>query len=185
MARQHGPSSDRAHRARELNEPGRERGDALAAASGEERDPRRRSRREGAPTLKHLRVRKSSHNVHWIHQKMRIRLRQVGWIRFGDGPSRLPAPPELKLLPRAHRAISNLKAWLHGTHRGVSREHLQLGTPGRPHQSISTVRSSLGACRRGRRFLSLTGLDSTATNSLPTGNAREARGRWNPSIPFL
>jgi transposase-like protein/ribosomal protein L37AE/L43A len=29
-------------------------------------------------------------------------------------------------LPRAHRAISNLKAWLHGTHRGVSREHLQV-----------------------------------------------------------
>lgn len=29
-------------------------------------------------------------------------------------------------LPRAHRAISNLKAWLHGTHRGVSREQLQV-----------------------------------------------------------
>jgi transposase-like protein len=28
------------------------------------------------------------------------------------------------LLPRAHRAISNLKAWMHGTHRGVSTEHL-------------------------------------------------------------
>lgn len=27
-------------------------------------------------------------------------------------------------LPRAHRAISNLKAWMHGTHRGVSNEHL-------------------------------------------------------------
>lgn len=27
-------------------------------------------------------------------------------------------------LPRAHRAISNLKAWMLGTHRGVSREHL-------------------------------------------------------------
>ena len=27
-------------------------------------------------------------------------------------------------LPRAHRAISNLKAWLHGTHRGASAEHL-------------------------------------------------------------
>ena len=30
------------------------------------------------------------------------------------------------LLPRVHRSISNLKAWLHGTHRGVSREHLQV-----------------------------------------------------------
>jgi len=29
-----------------------------------------------------------------------------------------------QLLPRAHRAISNLKAWIHGTHRGVSPEHL-------------------------------------------------------------
>jgi transposase-like protein len=33
------------------------------------------------------------------------------------------APGE-QLLPRAHRAISNLKAWMHGTHRGVSEEHL-------------------------------------------------------------
>ena len=30
------------------------------------------------------------------------------------------------LLPRVHRAISNLKAWLHGTHRHVAREHLQV-----------------------------------------------------------
>lgn len=29
-----------------------------------------------------------------------------------------------KLLPRVHRAISNLKAWMHGTHRGVSPDHL-------------------------------------------------------------
>ena len=28
------------------------------------------------------------------------------------------------LLPRAHRAVSNLKAWMHGTHRGVSDQHL-------------------------------------------------------------
>jgi transposase-like protein len=34
------------------------------------------------------------------------------------------AAPEDQLLPRAHRAISNLKAWMHGTHRGVSKEHL-------------------------------------------------------------
>jgi transposase-like protein len=33
--------------------------------------------------------------------------------------------PGEQLLPRAHRAISNLKAWMHGTHRGVSDEHLQ------------------------------------------------------------
>jgi len=29
-----------------------------------------------------------------------------------------------QLLPRAHRAISNLKAWMDGTHRGVSDQHL-------------------------------------------------------------
>lgn len=34
------------------------------------------------------------------------------------------AAPGEHLLPRAHRAISNLKAWMHGTHRGVSDEHL-------------------------------------------------------------
>ena len=33
---------------------------------------------------------------------------------------------EQKLLPRAHRASSNLKTWLQGTHRGVSPEHLQV-----------------------------------------------------------
>ena len=34
------------------------------------------------------------------------------------------ARPASSSLPRAHRAISNLKAWMHGTHRGVSAEHL-------------------------------------------------------------
>jgi hypothetical protein len=33
------------------------------------------------------------------------------------------APGE-QLLPRAHRAVSNLKAWMHGTHRGVGDGHL-------------------------------------------------------------
>ena len=30
------------------------------------------------------------------------------------------------MLPRVHRVISNLKAWLQGTHRGVSSQHLQV-----------------------------------------------------------
>ena len=30
------------------------------------------------------------------------------------------------ILPRAHRAISNLKTWLAGTHRGTSAKHLQI-----------------------------------------------------------
>jgi transposase-like protein len=34
------------------------------------------------------------------------------------------ATPGEQLLPRAHRAISNLKAWMDGTHRGVSDQHL-------------------------------------------------------------
>jgi len=33
-------------------------------------------------------------------------------------------PEDEQLLPRVHRAISNLKAWIHGTHRRVSPEHL-------------------------------------------------------------
>jgi len=39
--------------------------------------------------------------------------------------SQLTEPGE-QLLPRAHRAVSNLKAWLHGTHRGVGDPHLQV-----------------------------------------------------------
>jgi transposase-like protein len=35
-------------------------------------------------------------------------------------------PDERKILPRAHRASSNLKTWLQGTHRGVDRRHLQV-----------------------------------------------------------
>lgn len=38
---------------------------------------------------------------------------------------RAAAPGEEPYLPRAHRAISNLKAWMHGTHRGVGDPHLQ------------------------------------------------------------
>jgi hypothetical protein len=36
------------------------------------------------------------------------------------------AEPGEQLLPRAHRAVSNLKAWLHGTDRGVGNPHLQV-----------------------------------------------------------
>ncbi len=38
--------------------------------------------------------------------------------------TQMAAAPGEQLLPRAHRAISNLKAWMHGTHRGVSPDHL-------------------------------------------------------------
>jgi transposase-like protein len=42
-----------------------------------------------------------------------------------DG-KRIVHPDRQFVLPRAHRAISNLKTWLHGTHRGVSPQHLQV-----------------------------------------------------------
>jgi transposase-like protein len=38
--------------------------------------------------------------------------------------SQRAAQPGEQLLPRAHRAVSNLKAWINGTHRDVSDEHL-------------------------------------------------------------
>jgi len=41
---------------------------------------------------------------------------------LSQGSNPVGDPP---YLPRAHRAISNLKAWLHGTHRRASRQHLQ------------------------------------------------------------
>ena len=43
---------------------------------------------------------------------------------YDHRPRSQRAEPGEKLLPRAHRAVSNLKAWMHGTHRGVSNEHL-------------------------------------------------------------
>jgi transposase-like protein len=41
-------------------------------------------------------------------------------------PGRVAAADLDDILPRVHRAISNLKTWLQGTHRGVSKEHLQV-----------------------------------------------------------
>jgi hypothetical protein len=32
----------------------------------------------------------------------------------------------VQLLPRAHRAVSNLKAWIYGTHRWVGEAHVQV-----------------------------------------------------------
>ena len=43
---------------------------------------------------------------------------------YDHRPRSQRAEPGEKLLPRAHRAVSNLEAWMHGTHRGVSNEHL-------------------------------------------------------------
>ena len=57
-----------------------------------------------------------------------------GWAGYADlsgrgyehRPRSQRANPGEQLLPRIHRAISNLKSWLRGTHRGVSAAHLQV-----------------------------------------------------------
>jgi transposase-like protein len=45
-------------------------------------------------------------------------------LGYDHRPRSQRAEPGEQLLPRAHRAVSNLKAWLHGTHRWASPEHL-------------------------------------------------------------
>jgi hypothetical protein len=45
-------------------------------------------------------------------------------LGYDHRPRSQRAEPGEQLLPRAHRAGSNLKAWLHGTHRWASPEHL-------------------------------------------------------------
>ena len=51
--------------------------------------------------------------------------RRIAKLGYEHRPlvARTAAPGE-QMLPRAHRAVSNLKAWRHGTNRGVSNEHL-------------------------------------------------------------
>jgi transposase-like protein len=53
---------------------------------------------------------------------------QLGGAGYEHRPllQRRDHPDHQKLLPRAHRATSNLKTWLQGTHRGVSTAHLQV-----------------------------------------------------------
>jgi hypothetical protein len=50
----------------------------------------------------------------------------LGKLGYDHRPRSQRADPGEQLLPRAHRAVSNLKAWLHGTHRGVGDAHLQV-----------------------------------------------------------
>jgi transposase-like protein len=45
-------------------------------------------------------------------------------LGYDHRPRSQRAEPGVQLLPRAHRAVSNLKAWLNGTHRGVGDPHL-------------------------------------------------------------
>jgi transposase-like protein len=75
------------------------------------------------------------------------RLAAEGWDHQRRNQSTAPAGEE-PYLPRAHRAISNLKAWLHGTHRHASHEHLQAylneyvfrhNRRGNPHAAFQTL----------------------------------------------
>jgi transposase-like protein len=52
--------------------------------------------------------------------------RKLRALGFDHRPRRKPDTPPEQMLPLAHRAVSNLKTWLHGTHRGVAPEHLQV-----------------------------------------------------------
>jgi len=56
------------------------------------------------------------------------RLAKLGYTHLPrtEHPGRIAADDLDDILPRVHRAISNLKSWLQGTHRGVSSEHLQV-----------------------------------------------------------
>ena len=72
-------------------------------------------------------------------------LRKLG---YEHRPRSQRADPGEQLLPRAHRAVSNLKAWLHGTHRWASREHLPAyldeyvfrhNRRGTPHAAFQTL----------------------------------------------
>jgi transposase-like protein len=47
-------------------------------------------------------------------------------LGFDHRPRRRRETPPEQMLPLAHRAVSNLKTWLQGTHRGVAPEHLQV-----------------------------------------------------------
>src|SRR5579884_691246 len=75
------------------------------------------------------------------------RLASQGWEHRRRNQNTV-APGEEPFLPRAHRAISNLKAWLHGTHRWASPEHLQAylneytfrhNRRGNPHAAFQTL----------------------------------------------
>jgi transposase-like protein len=75
------------------------------------------------------------------------RLAAEGWDHRRRNQSTAPAGDE-PYLPRAHRAISNLKAWLHGTHRWASPDHLHAylneyvfrhNRRGNPHAAFQTL----------------------------------------------
>jgi hypothetical protein len=84
-----------------------------------------------------------------VHTDGWMGYRPLTGLGFDHSPlSQSSSPGEEPYLPRAHRAISNLKAWLHGTHRGASPGHLQAyldefvfrhNRRGNPHAAFQTL----------------------------------------------
>ncbi len=65
-------------------------------------------------------------------------------LGYDHRPCSQRAAPGERLVPRAHRAVANLKAWLHGTHRGV-------GDPTFRSTSTSTSSATTDAAPRWPR----------------------------------
>ena len=62
-----------------------------------------------------------------VHTDGLLLLQRAGQARLRPPPAQsASAEPASSCCRASHRAISNLKAWMHGTHRGVSDEHLQV-----------------------------------------------------------
>jgi hypothetical protein len=58
-----------------------------------------------------------------VHSDGWMGYRGLSRLGYDHRPRSQRAEPGEQLLPRAHRAVSNLGAWMHGTHRGVGDPH--------------------------------------------------------------
>ena len=67
----------------------------------------------------------TAHTDGWQGYKRLARLGYDHQPRSQRAHALLDGDPD-EILPRVHRVISHLKTWLQGTHRGVSKEHLQV-----------------------------------------------------------
>jgi hypothetical protein len=94
-----------------------------------------------------LRDRDDGHGRDRAHRRL-VGLPGLAKLGYEHRPRSQRAEPGEQLLPRAHRAVSNLKAWLHGTHRWASPEHLPAyldefvfrhNRRGTPHAAFQTL----------------------------------------------
>ena len=91
----------------------------------------------------------------------------------------LRGPDRQFVLPRADRAISNLKTWLQGTHRSASAKHLQVYLDEfvfRHNRRRTPMAAFSDAARAGGRCTSprATARSPLAPQSEPTGYSRAA-----------